>query len=208
MGKAGSVVLGLVCAIGAGGYYAYDELGWFKAKPAPPAPRASEAPAPPESPEEVARKHEHVVPELIDLDVETARKVVAKAGFRKDALQVRENTVCQYASDKEMKAVDTICQQAPQPGIKVSGLTDIRVVVEHDTYDHGSVGYSGEWRRMPDVTGATLEAAREILRDKGFADDEFEIDSRADCKHGTVCSTRPDPGKRKVIARKGTLWVP
>ncbi|HUQ07124.1 MAG TPA: PASTA domain-containing protein [Kofleriaceae bacterium] len=205
MSKAASVVLGAIVIVVAGGAYAYQELGWFKAKPKPPEEPEYKKVKPP-SDEEVARKSEHIVPDLTDLDEADARKAVVKAGFMADALIVK-NAPCKYASDKDMKPIGSICLQQPPPGTRVTGHTKIEVAIEADTYEHGAVGFSNEWRRMPDVVGETKASALQILADKGFGPDEFEIDPRTSCAKGTVCGTRPEAGLRKVKSQKGVLSI-
>ncbi len=207
MSKTGSVILGAVILVAAGGAYAYQELGWFKSKPPPPEEPAHRKAGPPPSADAVARKRELVVPDLIDLDVADARKAVAKAGFPSDAL-VEKDAPCEYKDDRDMKPIGSICAQSPPADTKVSGLTRIEVATEVDTFEHGGVGRSHEWRRMPDVTGESLASARQILRDKGFTDDEFEVDPRSDCAKGTVCGTRPEAGQRKVKIQKGIIYSP
>lgn len=207
MSKAASAAIGVLCVVGGAGYYAYEEMGWFKAKPKPPEEPAHRKPGPAPKPDEVARKKEHTVPDLLDLDVEAARKAVAAAGFPSDAL-VEKDAACQYTNDRDMKPIGSICLQSPNAGVTVSGLTKIQVAVEVDTFEHGAVGRSNEWRRMPDVVGESLAGARAILAEKGFGADEFEVDGRSDCQRGTVCATRPEPGQRKVKAQTGTLYVP
>jgi beta-lactam-binding protein with PASTA domain len=204
--KTASVVLGVIVVIAGGGAYAYQELGWFKSKPEPPPePEYKKYKAPTAG--EISRKSRHVVPDLVDLDVADARSAVAKAGFTSDTL-IETDAPCEYANDKDMKPIGAICLQAPQPGVEVSGHTKIEIAVEVDTFEQGGVGRTNAWRRMPDLTGETLQAPKQILRDKGFDEDEFEIDPRSDCAKGTVCGTRPEAGLRKVKAQKGILYVP
>jgi beta-lactam-binding protein with PASTA domain len=203
--KAGSVVLGGIVLLVAGGAYAYQELGWFKAKPKPPEEPEYKKVKPPTA-DEVAKKSEHTVPDLIDLDEADAKKAVEKAGFPAGALVVK-NAPCKYQSDKDMKTVGSVCLQDPPGGTKVSGHTRIEIAIEVDTYEHGAIGFTNEWRRMPALVGESKESALQILADKGFGADEFEIDTRTNCEKNTVCGTRPEAGMRKVKSQKGVLSV-
>lgn len=199
-------MLGVIVLLVAGGAYGYQELGWFKSEPPPPEePDYKKYKAP--TAEEISRKRQHVVPDLIDLDIADARKAVEKAGFTADTL-IEKDAPCEYTDDKDMKPIGSICLQSPVPGATVSGHTKIEIAVEVDTFEQGAVGRTNEWRRMPDLTGETLQSAKQILRGKGFGEDEFEIDRRSDCAKGTVCGTRPEAGLRKVRVQKGILYVP
>lgn len=153
------------------------------------------------------------IPDVVGKSESEARKLLAEAGFDEQSLEVLPDTYgCEYdvtpTDPSQMIPQGNICQQERKAGTRVRAETfKLKVVVEHDTFEHGGVTTS-EWRRMPEVTNLTLAEARSLLSSKGFGADEFEIEeSRAGCAVGTVCESVPSVGQRKHKDRTGYLRV-
>ena len=152
--------------------------------------------------------HEIPLPNLSGKTPEAARTALAAAGFKADVLEIPEGMACTYEDERHPVPVGTICNQEREPGTKVMSNAKIRVVVEHDTWEHGGVEVDNEWHRMPDVTGLKLERAKALLREKGFGDDEFEVgEARVNCGVGVVCDQRPKADGRKYKREPGELNI-
>jgi beta-lactam-binding protein with PASTA domain len=151
-----------------------------------------------------------VVPDLTGLTIEQAAAALQAAGFQFDHVEPSD-FVCEYADDRSMVKQGTACGQEPLAGAeRLPRLVSVRVTIEHDTYEHGAVGLANEWRRMPDVLGRPLDSANGLLaRSQLPTGEHFEIiDTTEDgCEAGLVCRTEPAAGTRKVISRKGRLYV-
>jgi beta-lactam-binding protein with PASTA domain len=147
-----------------------------------------------------------VVPDLYGLTMEQAAAKMREAGFTRGPEKSTQN----YACDMERRPhydVGQICYHHPVPGQKTSSRLPIHVQIQADYDDHGNIGFAGEWRSMPDVVGKTLAAARPILINAKLPlDEHFEL-LEGDCAEGTICDGYPRPGERKVLARKGRLWI-
>jgi beta-lactam-binding protein with PASTA domain len=147
-----------------------------------------------------------VVPDLYGLTLEQAAAKMREAGFTRGPEKSMQN----YACDMDRRPhydVGQICYHHPVPGTQTSSSLPISVQIQADYDDHGNIGFAGEWRSMPDVVGKTVTAARSMLAGKKMPlDEHFEL-LEDDCAEGTVCRTSPQPGERKVLARKGRLWV-
>lgn len=147
-----------------------------------------------------------VVPDLYGLTMEQATAKLRQAGFTRDPEKSTQN----YACDMDRRPhydVGQICYHHPVPGAKTGSRLPVHVQIQADYDDHGNIGFSGEWRSMPDVVGKTVATARTILvKAKLPLDEHFEL-LVGDCAEHTICDGYPRPGERKVLARKGRLWV-
>jgi hypothetical protein len=153
------------------------------------------------------------IPDVTGKTESEARKLLKEAGFNDDSLEVLADTYgCEYDvtvdDQSDMVPVDTICNQDRQGGTRLRAETfKLKVVIEHDTFEHGGVTTS-EWRRMPDVVDLTVPAAQALLATKGFDADEFAVeDARGTCETGKICESVPAAGQRKHKKRTGTLLV-
>lgn len=148
------------------------------------------------------------MPDLTGKTPEEATKLLTGLGFKDDALALPPDMTCYYEDERKPVPVGTICNQERSVGTKVMTDTKVRAVVEYDTWEHGGVKAGNEWRRMPDLSGMTLARAKAVLREKGFADDEFAIVApRAICDPGIVCTQYPKADTRKYVSRVGELGV-
>ena len=148
------------------------------------------------------------VPNLSGLTPDQARAKLVEIGFKDDALQIPPDMGCSYDDEKQMVKVGTICNQEREAGSKLMSNAKLRVVVEHDTYEHGGVESGNEWHRMPELIGMPLARAQALLRDRGFADDEFTVgEARTSCGAGKVCEQRPKPDNRKFKSTPGELNI-
>lgn len=147
-----------------------------------------------------------VVPDLYGLTMEQAAAKLREAGIER----APEPSSQSYACDLDRRPHydrGQICYQHPVPGTKTSPRLPVTVNVQQDYDDHGNIGFAGEWRSMPDVVGKAVPAARSILASKKMPlDEHFEL-LEGDCAEGTICRASPQPGERKVLSRKGRLWV-
>jgi hypothetical protein len=149
------------------------------------------------------------LPSVIGLTPDKAREKLVALGYKDDVLEIPPNMGCSYEDEqRDIVPVGTICNQEREPGQPLMSNAKLRVVIEHDTWEHGGVENEREWHRMPDLVGTPLAAARELLRSKGFSDDEFVVgESRTSCGAGMVCEQRPKPDSRKFVAEPGELNV-
>jgi beta-lactam-binding protein with PASTA domain len=152
------------------------------------------------------------IPDVTGKTEREARALLKEAGFNDDSLDVLPDTYgCEYddAVDdpSDMVPTETICNQDRKAGTRLRAETfKLKVVVEHDTFEHGGVTTS-EWRRMPDVVDMTVADAKALLASKGFDADEFEVmEARGGCESGKICETVPPGGQRKHKKRTGTLY--
>lgn len=153
------------------------------------------------------------IPDVKGKTESEARKLLVEAGFKDDSLEVLADTYgCEYDDtvddQSDMVATDTICQQDRKAGARMRAETfKLKVVIEHDTFEHGGVTTS-EWRRMPDVVNMSVADAQALLATKGFDADEFAVeDARGTCEKGKICESVPAAGQRKHKKRTGTLLV-
>lgn len=215
----GSIATSALVILATGGYLGYQQWG-PKDKPAkpyaPPSAKGSGSGsaagtgsgAAEESPPEPTRAvKEVVVPDLVGLTADVARDRMTQAGFAPDALAIPPDTVCHYDDDKNMVKQGTICAQDRSAGQKMMSNAKVKVAIEHDTYDEGGIETGAVWRRMPEVTGKSVDDALQLLRDKGFGPDEFEVEERGGCGKGTVCDQNPNAGDRKFVSSRGSLNV-
>ena len=151
-----------------------------------------------------------VVPDLTGKTAAEAEAALRAAGFTFQRLELDDHQ-CSVADDTKMVPKDTVCAQRPAAGAETGPrLSSPTVTIERDSYDHGGVGGSNEWRRMPDLVGKPIDVARTILARASLpVADQFEIaeDSSDACQPDQVCSTEPAANARKVLARKGRLYV-
>lgn len=202
------VLLGVLCALGAGGYFGYE---WWKEKKAKEKFEKAKA----EAALNAANMDAGVeaqgpieVPDLSGMTAEDAKKALAKLGFKTDKFKVLDDHACSYASEKDMRPKGQICGQDPPAGSFSSASRKFDVTVEVDNYEAGGVGTVGEWKRMPELEGMTLDAAQSKLRGLGFREDEFQVDKEQGCGTvGLICETEPAGLGRKVLGRLGTLTV-
>ena len=215
-----------------GGYFAYEH---FKPKPSADRPAATrKASSDPQGGSESARRPSGsqggsqagseagsaaeepatkravslAVPDLKGLTPDQARAKLVGIGFKDDALQIPKDMGCSYDDEKQMVKQGTICNQDREPGGQLMSNAKLRVVVENDTYEHGGVESGNEWNRMPELTGMPLARAQALLRDRGFADDEFVIgEARTSCGKGKVCEQRPKADLRKFKSTPGELNI-
>jgi beta-lactam-binding protein with PASTA domain len=183
--------------IAAGAYFASEELGTKATPTVAPAPTPA-VPAPPV-------KTAVDVPDLRGLDVDQARKVAGRHGSLE--LEVLDRYACDYDDDRDMLLEGQVCDQKPVAGTSVVEGSTIKVVVERDTYEHGGVGTTNEWRRMPDLVGMPVDEAHAELARLGFDDGELSVEHDTACPARVVCGSQPEPGHRKVRARAGRLYV-
>lgn len=151
-----------------------------------------------------------VVPDLTGKTAAEADAALRAAGFTFDRVAIDDH-LCSVADETKMAPQDTVCEQRPPAGSE-SGprLIAPTVTIEHDTYEHGGVGGPSEWRRMPDLVGKPLDVARTVLARANLPlADHFELVEIAadDCQPEQVCTTEPAASTRKVLARKGRLYV-
>ncbi len=213
----------LVAAV-TGGYFAYEHFAKPKPASSPAARTGASASSgsstgakvaatgnvdsadPPPGPA-VPAVREIKVPDLAGLTPDQATAKLTTLGFRDAALVIRDDVHCAYDDEKNMVAQGTICNQGKSPGAVVASSAKIDVAIEHDTYDSGGVHSGSAWRRMPAIEGLSLPAAQALLRDKGFSDDEFEVERVAACRKDTVCVQNPRAGIRKKTAVPGRIQV-
>lgn len=150
-----------------------------------------------------------IIPALTGKTAAEADAVLRAAGFTFDRVAIDDH-LCGGDDDK-MVAQETVCDQRPaagsESGARLIGLT---VTIQHDTYEHGGVGGPSEWRRMPDLVGKPIDVARTVLARANLPiDAEFEVIEKAsdDCQPDQVCGTEPEPRSRKVLGRRGRLYV-
>ena len=104
-----------------------------------------------------------VVPDLRGLTAAQAEAALRSAGFSFDQLKITDYA-CEALDDRKMAPQDTVCDQHPTAGQDhAPRLISVSVTIEHDTFAHGSVGGSSEWRRMPELVGKPLDVARTTL---------------------------------------------
>ncbi len=207
--NAKAVGAGVVILLGVGGFLVYDEYQKKQDAKARTADRAVDAAKAADKVESAKRPDPKwaTVPNLRGKSEADAATVLREAGFADATVEVLEaRFVCEYEDNfdpTQVVAQGAICDQDPDPGGRVRAERfAIRVVLEHDTFEHGGLSTS-EWRRMPEVTSMSLVAAQAALAAKGFGPDEFEVeDYTGSCSPGLVCETVPKAGLRK---RKDTL---
>lgn len=150
-----------------------------------------------------------VVPDLTGMTFEQAERALRASGFKFEKLGTSDYACAQH-DDSKLAKVGAVCGQEPLAGSeRLPKLMQVKVTLERDTFDRGDVGGANEWRRMPAVDGQSLAAARAALAQAGLAADQFEVIevSESGCATGKVCRTEPAAGGRKVLARKGQLYV-
>lgn len=199
----GPLLFGAVTLLVGGGYYAYDQ-GWFKSKKDDAAAAAEDHHG--ENKPVITETKMLKIPDLVGVPEADARARWKEAGFSPSTFKVSSKGC--NASDENMQPEGTVCVQDRAAGQEIADkLGDIEVVIEHDTFEAGSVGFANEWHRMPDVVGSSLADAQSLLASKGFDADEFEVRQDGTCEPGTVCSTQPAAGKRKSKHAQGILHV-
>lgn len=217
----GSIATSALVILATGGYLGYQQWG-PKEKPAKPyAPPSAgtgsagsggttgsdatgsgeQAPGPTRAVKEVE------VPDLVGLTPDEAKERLSQAGFAATALTIPPDTICRYDDDTKMVKQGTICAQDRSAGQKIMSNARVKVAIEHDTYEEGGVETGAVWRRMPDLLGKPIDEALQLLQDKGFGRDEFEVEERGGCTKGTICDQNPNPGDRKFLASPGALNV-
>ena len=146
------------------------------------------------------------VPDLYGMTMDQARAALRAAGITREPDESAQNNAC----DTDRRAhydQGTICYQHPAPGAQSGSRLPVSVRIQHDLPDHGNIGFAGEWRTMPDVVGKSVTDARGILSRASLPlDEHFEL-LEGDCARDTICDGSPRPGDRKVLSRKGRLWV-
>ncbi len=200
-----------VLVLGAGGYFGYEE--WQKREAT--RKREAEGQATRDKAErdnqpkaEKPRPKPKAVPDLYGLTPDVARQQVKTAGFDPEKFIVLDAQFgCRYADEIDMVTQGTICNQEPSKDAVVDVTREIKVTIERDTFEHGSVGTTSEWRRMPDVLGMSKDEALATLTRAGFKASEFRIDLQQGCSLNAVCDTTPPPRGRKVHAREGVLTI-
>lgn len=149
------------------------------------------------------------VPDLRGLTPAQAEAKLRAAGFTFDKLAVDDH-LCS-GDDEHMVARDTVCEQRPPAGgDSQARMLAPSVTVERNTYEHGGVGGGSEWRRMPDLVGKPIDVARTVLARASLpVGEQFEIieDHFDGCLPQQVCRTEPAAKARKVLVRKGRLYV-
>lgn len=149
------------------------------------------------------------VPNVVGMKPEAATAALVALGFKPDVLEMPPNLGCHYEDEQhDIVPVGAICNQERDPGEILMSNAKLRVVVEKDTWEHGGVEIENEWHRMPELVGMPLEAANELLRSKGFSEDEFAIgEARTSCGKGVVCEQHPNPEARKYVNQRGDLNI-
>lgn len=151
-----------------------------------------------------------IVPDLTGKTAEQAAATLRAAGFNFERAEI-SGYQCADGDDTKLVAKETVCDQRPAAGIEhLPRMISVTFTIEHNTYEHGSVGQASEWRRMPDLVGKPIDVARTILARASLPiEAQFEIlDDGADrCQPDQVCHTEPAPKDRKVLARKGRIYV-
>jgi len=204
---------GAVVLLGIGGFLAYNQ--WEQRKEQKKVAEARAQAQKDEAKRDEAGQTKEArwttMPDLYKKTPEEAQAILAKAGF--DTIEMRkygDNAVCSYEgtikSQADMVPQGAICAQEPAAGARVRAeKAYVRFLVEDDTYEHGGLDTS-EWRRMPDVTNMSADAAKALLASKGFGADEFDVEDVGDrCPSRTVCDTIPRAGQPKMKSVKGTL---
>ncbi len=151
-----------------------------------------------------------IVPSLIGQTAAQAEATLRAAGFTIPRVEIVKN-YCAHDDDTKMVAKDTVCEQEPRAGREHQPrILSLRLTLERDTYEHGLVGHSSEWRRMPDLDGKPLDVARTILARASLPlaeqFDIVEVDE-AVCQPAQICRTEPAARARKVLWRKGRIYV-
>lgn len=148
-----------------------------------------------------------------DLRGKTAAQVgelLHSRGFQVDKITISD-LLCNEGDDTKMVAQNTVCGQQPDLGVDHGPhVLRLELTIEHNSYDHGGVGTSSEWRRMPDLVGKSIDVARTILARASLPiDEQFNIVEVVDdaCAAGQVCQTSPAGKSRKVLQRRGELVV-
>jgi PASTA domain len=151
-----------------------------------------------------------LVPDLTGMTADQAATALRAAGFKFQRLETTDNA-CGHSDEDQMMRLGAVCAQEPLAGAeRLPKLMQAKITIERDTYEHGSIGGSSEWRRMPDVAGKSLATARTMLERASLPlDEQFEIvkTSESGCAKGAVCRTEPVGKGRKVLARKGQIYV-
>jgi beta-lactam-binding protein with PASTA domain len=202
------VLLGVLCALGAGGYFGYEWWQEKKAKEKLEKEKAAAALNADNLDAGVAAQGPIEVPDLSGLTVEEAKAKLSKLGFKLDKFKVLDDHACSYAQEKDMRPKGHICGQDPPAGSHSAATRKIEVTIEVDSYEAGGAGTPGEWKRMPELVGMSLDAAKSKLRGLGFGEEEFQVDKEQGCGPvGLICETEPAGLGRKVLGRLGTLTV-
>jgi PASTA domain len=150
---------------------------------------------------------------LPDLRGKTAAQVgelLKSRGFQIDTVNMTD-LMCNDSDDTKMQPQNTVCGQEPAVGVDHGPhLIRLSLTIEHDTYEHGGVGNSNEWRRMPNLVGKSFDVARTILARASLPiDSQFNLVEVVDdkCPAGQVCATSPEGNHRKVLGRRGEIVV-
>jgi len=144
------------------------------------------------------------MPDLSGKSPGEALALLRGAGFQIDQVEEMSGRLC--TDETAGVPQDTICEQQPAAGSQTFSRAPVRVVVQHDTATHGTIG-GDEWRLMPDLKGKTVAEARTILTGAGLDfDKNFELFEGA-CATDTVCDTRPYAGQRIMMRRGGKLAI-
>lgn len=206
-------LLTVVGALGVAGYFGYDywqtEKRTKKAK-VDNAKILADREARKLEPDTGVDRHPVAIdmPALAGLSLDQAKEVLTKAGFNLDKFKVLTDSECTYKDEKDMKPKGTICSQEPAPNIKAQPTARLEVTIEEDDYEEGGVGSPSAWKRMPKLDGMTESAAKAALRNKGFADDEFDFQHEQGCGAvGLVCRTTPEGLQRKIRGRQGDVYI-
>jgi beta-lactam-binding protein with PASTA domain len=208
---------GALLVLGVGGFLVYN---WYEEKKEKDRAAAEQAKYNARETEKAADEASRVkeakwgtIPDVYGKTESEAKKLLTEAGFNDDSLEILADTFgCEYDvtvdDQSDMVPTDAICQQDRKAGTRVRAESfKLKVVIEHDTFEHGGLTTS-EWRRMPDVVNMTVADAQALLATKGFGADEFEVvDSRGGCETGKICESVPPAGQRKHKDRPGSLLI-
>jgi hypothetical protein len=218
----GTITMGALAVIITGGYFGYDYYQSKKKKEEHKAwspdqgkgkggsAGSGDGEGSGSEPEAATHKVQRLqLPRLLGLTPAQATAKLVALGYKPDVLEIPENMGCHYEDEqRDIVPVGTICDQDRSEGEVLMSNAKLRVVVEHDTWEHGGVEADNEWRRMPNLEGMSLAQAKELLRSKGFSDDEFTIgEARTSCGQGLVCEQRPKVDGRKYARELGELNV-
>ena len=128
--------------------------------------------------------------DILDMDVEKARKALEKIGL--------ELEVMAY-DDETNKADGTIVDQSEKAGTMVDKGSIISVVVAGDNPDVTLI-------EVPDVTGETEVDAEKKLKDKGFFVTK-EYENHDTVEAGKVISQTPEGGDKKTKGTRITIVI-
>lgn len=145
------------------------------------------------------------MPDLKGLTPEQALAALHRAGFETKTLDF-DDQLCSYDSGEKNVPKGTVCEQRPYPGQVNSVRVRVEVLIEEETFTHGGQGLS-EWRRVPDINGKPLAAAKALFAREGFDIAKHLQILDGDCATGTICSSSPRAGERANLSRGVRLYV-